>query len=121
MARSVDLGYDVLDLTCIIQKSNNVGMSKLILDLQDPSHVPRMMRRFIFGQDSLMYPGGQSGSLPFYSTKQRFALAIISFGDGMTSSTIQITSAYDTIANQGRKPTISLVKAAASTSSEAVL
>ena len=114
-------GYGVLDLTGIIQKSSNVGISKVVLGLQDPTGVPRVMRRLGFGQDVLMYLGAQSGRLPLYSAKQQFALATLSFGYGMTASTLQIARAYATIANQGRKPTVSLVKSTQSASSEAVL
>ena len=115
------IGYGVLDLTGIIQKSSNVGISKVVLGLQDPTRVPRMMRRFGLGEDALLYPGSQNGSLPLYSARQRFALATLSFGYGMAASTLQIARAYATIANQGRRPTVSLVKNTSPPSSEAVL
>jgi len=106
-----DIGnYGKLSLAGILEKSSNIGMSKLALRLDDPV-VPATYRALGLGQSpGTGFPGEATGSIPApvrWSSSQWAALA---YGYGLSVSALQLASAYTAIANEGRRLPPSLLK-----------
>lgn len=102
--------YGQLDLEGIIQKSSNVGISKLVLMLA-PDALPKALHKFGFGQvTGVSFPGERTGVLPMRSKWRQFALATLSFGYGLSVTTLQLAQAYAVIANGGKRIQPTLLK-----------
>ena len=99
----------VISLRDVIRKSSNVGISKLVLSVQ-PETLPSFYRHVGLGrQTGVRYPGERSGVLP-HKRWSPFALATLSFGYGISVTTLQLATAYATLANEGKKVTPTLLK-----------
>ena len=102
--------FGKLDMAGILEKSSNIGMSKLVLELDDPV-VPELYRRLGFGQSpETGFPGESTGSLPAPVRWSRSQWAAISYGYGLSVSALQLASAYTAIANGGARMPPSLLK-----------
>lgn len=102
--------YGQLDLAGILEKSSNIGMSKLVLELDDPL-VPDLYRRLGFGQSSETgFPGEAVGHLPAPVRWSRSQWAALSYGYGLSVSALQLASAYTALANGGVRMPPSLLK-----------
>lgn len=101
--------YGEISLSRVIEKSSQVGVTKLAVDL---GHEPiwEVFNRFGIGQPpGTGFPGESSGVLPnrprWYST-ERIALA---FGYGITATPLQLARAYSVFANDGVMQPVSLL------------
>ena len=102
--------YGRLDLAGILEKSSNIGMSKLVLELDDPL-VPDLYRRLGFGQSpETGYPGESTGTLPAPVRWSRSQWAALSYGYGLSTSALQLASAYTALANGGERLPPSLLR-----------
>lgn len=100
----------VLNLMQILQLSSNVGMSKIILSLPT-AHLWNFLHRMGFGEvTGVNFPGEQSGSLVNHPIWRPLALATLSFGYGISVTTLQLAQAYAILANDGVKIPISLMR-----------
>jgi len=99
-----------INITTILQRSSNIGVTKLTLSLP-PESLWQLLHKMGFGErtDSA-FPGESSGELPFFNEWPKFTLATMSFGYGLSVTSLQLASAYATIANHGIKKPISLLK-----------
>ncbi|MGE4350279.1 MAG: peptidoglycan D,D-transpeptidase FtsI family protein [Candidatus Berkiella sp.] len=113
--------YGVLDLNTIMQKSSNVGMSKLVLSLP-PENLLETFRKMGFGQktDSL-FPGEVGGYLNEKVRNHPLSLATMAFGYGLTVTPLQIAQSYAILANHGKKCPISFLKHSHDIQSEQVI
>lgn len=94
--------HGLLDVTGVITKSSNVGASKIALTL-DAGHMYDVLNRFGFGSSSGSgFPGESGGSLDPPDTWGKLRKATISYGYGMSATTLQLARAYAAIANDGR-------------------
>ncbi|HRE31166.1 MAG TPA: penicillin-binding protein 2, partial [Candidatus Berkiella sp.] len=110
--------YGVLDLSHVIQKSSNVGIAKLTLELP-PESLYETLRKVGFGQRTASgFPGESSGYLSAKVTNNPFVLATVSFGYGMSVTPLQLAQAYAVLADGGRKHPVSFIKIDASRVSE---
>ena len=93
--------YGRIDLTTIIQKSSNVGASKIALSL--PSQFMwHTLDAFGFGKSTGSgFPGEASGDLPAYRAWNQARQATISYGYGVSITALQLADAYDTLADGG--------------------
>ena len=93
--------YGRIDLTTIIQKSSNVGASKIALSL--PSEFMwHTLDAFGFGKSTGSgFPGEAPGSLPAFRAWNPTRQATISYGYGLSITALQLADAYDTLANSG--------------------
>ncbi|HET7175320.1 MAG TPA: penicillin-binding protein 2 [Gammaproteobacteria bacterium] len=90
-----------IDLTTIIEKSSNVGASKIALSL-DPRLMWRTLSAFGFGRQSGSgFPGESGGDLPDYRGWNPARQATISYGYGIAITALQLADAYDTLAYGG--------------------
>jgi cell division protein FtsI (penicillin-binding protein 3) len=103
--------YGVLDVARVLQKSSNVGVSKIALSLPRAKFWA-FYNNLGFGQPlGTGFPGEVSGKLPAYqSWRSPFQQAILSFGYGLSTSTLQLARAYLALANDGSMPMVSLLK-----------
>jgi cell division protein FtsI (penicillin-binding protein 3) len=102
--------YGRLDLAGILEKSSNIGMSKLVLQLDDPL-VPDLYRRLGFGQSTdTGFPGEAVGHMPAPVRWSRSQWAALSYGYGLSVSALQLASAYTALANGGMRMPPSLLK-----------
>tara|TARA_B110000211_G_scaffold55189_1_gene61366 strand:- start:44 stop:1705 length:1662 start_codon:yes stop_codon:yes gene_type:complete len=102
--------YGVLDLTGIITKSSNVGVTKLALSLPENS-VRETFYSFGLGQATASgFPGESTGVLPNYAKWNPINLATMAYGYGIAVTPVQLAQAYAVFASYGLKRSISLLK-----------
>ncbi|MFZ5477944.1 MAG: penicillin-binding protein [Myxococcota bacterium] len=91
----------VISVTEIVKYSSNVGTAKIGL-LLGAERVHAYLKDFGFGRATgLSLPGEVGGALRSAATMRTIELATTSFGQGMTSSPVQLASALATLANGG--------------------
>lgn len=104
------VNYGVIDLTKIITKSSQVGLTKVSLDL-DANDIRDMYFRLGLGQSTgTGFPGEALGLLPNYARWQPIVQANFSFGYGLTLTALQLAQAYSVIADGGVKKPVSILK-----------
>lgn len=97
-----------LTVTEILQKSSNIGVSKISL-LIGKQTLYNYLKRFGFGEKSgILLPGELSGKLRHWKEWYDVDLITISFGQGIGVSNLQLAMATASIANGGKlmKPLI---------------
>jgi cell division protein FtsI (penicillin-binding protein 3) len=92
----------------VLARSSNVGISKVILSLEETSMLD-LFNRFGLGSAVYGFPGENSGRLPSPSSHP-FVYATHAFGYGLTVNATQLASAYATLANRGIYQPIQLTK-----------
>jgi cell division protein FtsI (penicillin-binding protein 3) len=103
-------GGPVLDLTGILIRSSNVGISKIAFDIGGEA-IYHKMQQLGLGQDTgLGFPGEQVGNLPNHRKWPQAETATLSYGYGLSVTAIQLAHAYATIANHGRMVPLSLAR-----------
>lgn len=104
------VNYGVMDLTKIITKSSQVGLTKVSLDLE-ANDIRDMYFRMGLGQSTgTGFPGEALGLLPNYARWQPIVQANFSFGYGLTLTALQLAQAYSVIADNGIKKPVSILK-----------
>ncbi|HEY6130788.1 MAG TPA: penicillin-binding protein 2 [Halioglobus sp.] len=103
------VNYGVSSVTRVLEKSSQVGVTKIALNL---GHEPiwEVFQRFGIGKTpGTGFPGESAGNLPnrprWYST-EKISLA---FGYGITTTPLQLASAYSVFANHGVQLPVSLL------------
>ncbi|GAB2907801.1 penicillin-binding transpeptidase domain-containing protein [Rheinheimera gaetbuli] len=104
------INYNTLDLTGIIQKSSNIGVSKLVLDMP-VEHVISLYANMGLGSDTgLALNGESSGMLSHRRRWSDHERATLSFGYGLSATAAQLAKVYATIANGGVSRPLSILK-----------
>ena len=100
------VNYGLMDLTKIIYKSSQVGISKLALQME-PSLIRDMYFRAGFGQGSgVGFPGESIGVLPNRVQWRPVERVTFAYGYGLNVNAVQLAQAYGVIASEGKlKPT----------------
>ena len=102
--------YGFIDLTTLLMKSSQVGVTKLALQL-DPTHVRDMFFRMGLGQSpGTGFPGESPGSLPEHRRWKPVERANFAFGYGLSATALQLAQAYAVLASDGVKKPLSLLK-----------
>ncbi len=95
------VNYGVIDVTKILTKSSQVGISKLALSLDEQS-VWDTFRRFGFGQSTDSgFPGESAGHLANRAKWRPIERANFAFGYGLSVTPLQLAQAYSVLANGG--------------------
>ena len=94
--------YGLISMTRVLQKSSQVGVTKIALDL---GHEPiwDVFNRFGIGQSpGTGFPGESAGSCksPAVVSNGEVSLA---FGYGISATPLQLASAYSVFANEGKQ------------------
>ena len=103
--------YGALDVAHILQKSSNVGVSKIALNLPS-SKFWAFYNNLGFGQPlETGFPGETSGRLSSDHNQWRpFQKATMAFGYGLSTSLLQLGRAYLALVNDGVMPMVGLLK-----------
>ncbi|WP_290610450.1 penicillin-binding transpeptidase domain-containing protein [Arsukibacterium sp. UBA3155] len=102
--------YKNLDLTGIIQKSSNMGVAKLVLEMPH-QHVVGLYNNMGLGEETGLGLAGESSGI--FSYRQRwsdFERATFSYGYGLSVTAVQLARAYATMANGGVNRPLSIIK-----------
>lgn len=102
--------YGQLDLAGILEKSSNIGMSRLALQLTDTAIWEKYNQLGLGQAPGTGFPGESTGSLPAPVRWSRSERAALSYGYGLSASAVQIASAYTAIANNGERLQPSLLR-----------
>jgi cell division protein FtsI (penicillin-binding protein 3) len=101
--------YGVIDVSTIIQKSSNVGASKLALAIT-PERLWKAFASVGLGTDSGSgFPGEPAGLLTDYGAWHDIQRATVSYGYGLSVTTMQLARAYAALATDGRPLPVSFV------------
>jgi len=104
------VNYGVMDITKILKKSSQVGVTKIALNMQ-PNEIRDTFFKVGFGQATgIGFPGERAGSLPNRSRWSDVERANFAFGYGLTVNAIQLAQAYLVLANDGEYLPLSLLK-----------
>jgi cell division protein FtsI (penicillin-binding protein 3) len=94
--------YGLLDVTGVLTKSSNVGVTQLALQL-DPEQMWDTYSRYGFGEATgTGFPGESAGVLRNHRRWRRLEQATISYGYGISATPLQLAQAYAAIANGGK-------------------
>lgn len=105
---STNLG--VIDVSTIIQKSSNVGVVKVALQL-DKEYLYESLSRFGFGTvTETGLPGESAGRLPDFQRWNKTEHAAISYGYGVATTALQLARAYGVLARGGISIPLSMQK-----------
>ena len=102
--------HDVLTVNEVIQKSSNVGVVKMAMQMH-PREMWETFAQAGFGQKpQLPFPGAVSGRLRPYKSWRPIEQATMSYGYGLSASLYQLAQAYTIFARDGELIPISLLK-----------
>lgn len=101
--------YGRLTVREILEKSSNVGISKITLSLPPQQLISTFAQMGLGTETITPFPGEQKGKLPA-PPKSPFVHATLAFGYGLAVTPLQLAQAYAIIGAKGRKLPISLVK-----------
>ncbi len=109
--RDVSKNEGVLDLTGILIKSSNVGISKIAFDI-GAEPIYNVMQQVGLGQDTgLGFPGERVGNLPNHRIWPKAETATLAYGYGLSVTAIQLAHAYAVLANNGRAIPMTMTRA----------
>ncbi len=102
--------YGRMDMTAALSKSSNVATSKIALDL-DIAQLRSVFADVGLGEYCATgFPGEQPGYLPNHDRWRPIEQATLSYGHGLSVTSLQLARAYTVLANDGIKKPISLLK-----------
>lgn len=102
--------YGKINIETLIQKSSNVGASKIALALK-PDQLWQGFAAFGIGEPTGAYfPGEAMGKLPDPQSWRELDRAVMAYGYGLAASTLQIARAYMVLANGGVLQPVSFIK-----------
>ena len=101
--------YGVLDVVGVLQRSSNVGVSKMVLASPPEQLINLLLRVGISQRTESGYPGESEGSIVKLKDANPFVLATLGFGYGMSVTALQLAKGYLIFANQGRLLPVSLI------------
>jgi cell division protein FtsI (penicillin-binding protein 3) len=100
----------ILTVAQVIQKSSNVGASKIALTL-DKQFMWNIYNELGLGHvEGVGFPGEATGHVRPYKTWRPIEMATMSFGHGISLTLLQLARLYTVFANEGEMRPISLIK-----------
>lgn len=112
--------YGTINVKTILAKSSNVGISKIALAMS-PEKLVNTLFDVGFGVDTgSSFPGEASGQLTNKESWHDIERATLSFGYGISTTTLQLAQAYTVFANKGRLKKVRLIGAAGDDQQELV-
>lgn len=102
--------YGVVDLTTLLARSSNVATAQIALAMES-NLLPMFLDRFGLGNStSSGFPGESQGFLPFRARWHDLETATLSYGYGLSVTLTQLAAAYATLANDGVRLPVTLLK-----------
>ncbi|WP_459718525.1 peptidoglycan D,D-transpeptidase FtsI family protein [Paraburkholderia sp. 2C] len=103
-----DSAFGVLTVGGVIQKSSNIGATKIAMQLK-PEEMWNMYTSIGLGQaPKVGFPGAAAGRLRPWKSWRRIEQATMSYGYGLSASLFQLARAYTAIAHDGQIMPISI-------------
>jgi cell division protein FtsI (penicillin-binding protein 3) len=94
--------YGVLDVRGVLQHSSNVGVSKMVLSSPPEQLIGLFTRCGVGVRTESGYPGESDGSIVKVTDANPFVLATLSFGYGLSVTTLQLAKMYSIFAHEGQ-------------------
>jgi cell division protein FtsI (penicillin-binding protein 3) len=113
--------YGELDLTGIIQHSSNMGTSKLALQVPKEHLLDTFYSMGLVGNTGTQLLGESEGLFNEARRWSEFELATLSFGYGLSVTSLQLARMYNTLGNGGISMPLSIVKTEAPIDSDRVI
>ncbi|MGN6651662.1 peptidoglycan D,D-transpeptidase FtsI family protein [Trinickia sp.] len=105
-----DSANGVLDVGGVLQKSSNIGATKIAMTLK-PEEMWNMYTSIGLGQaPKVGFPGAAAGRLRPWKSWRRIEQATMSYGYGLSVSLFQLARAYTSIAHDGEIMPVSIFK-----------
>jgi cell division protein FtsI (penicillin-binding protein 3) len=105
-----DSAFGVLTVGGVIQKSSNIGATKIAMQLK-PEEMWNMYTSIGLGQaPKVGFPGAAAGRLRPWKSWRRIEQATMSYGYGLSASLFQLARAYTAIAHDGQLMPISIFR-----------
>ncbi|NQY27152.1 MAG: penicillin-binding protein 2 [Piscirickettsiaceae bacterium] len=102
--------YGVIDLAKLIQKSSNVGATKIVQAI-NPEQLWQDFSAFGMAKlTGAYFPGEAMGNMPDLQTWRKLDQATLSYGYGLNTTALQLARAYSVLANGGISRPVSLQK-----------
>lgn len=102
----------VLTVEGVIQKSSNIGTTKIAMQMQ-PREMWELFSNAGFGQKpQISFPGAVSGRLRPYKTWRPIEQATMSYGYGLSASLFQMARSYTVFSNDGKLIPATMLKSA---------
>lgn len=101
--------YGKLSVREILEKSSNVGISKIVLSMPSKQLIHTFDKLGLGKQTLTPFPGEQKGKLPS-PPKNPFVHATLAFGYGLAVTPLQLAQAYAIIGARGIKRPVTLLK-----------
>jgi cell division protein FtsI (penicillin-binding protein 3) len=114
------VNYRLLTLTGVLQKSSQVGIVKLTLDLEREAVYGVLKRAGVGELVSSGLPNENAGSISPAGLKSEVVKVTMAYGYGFTVSPLQLARAYLTLARSGNKSQVSILKSEAPSPGEQV-
>ena len=102
--------YGMLTVAGVIQKSSNVGASKMALSLKREELWSTFNQLGFGSRMDIGFPGQASGRLRPYKSWRPIEQATMSYGHGISVTLLQLARAYTVFANEGELKPVSLLK-----------
>ncbi|RFU45723.1 penicillin-binding protein 2 [Paraburkholderia sp. DHOC27] len=105
-----DSAFGVLTVGGVIQKSSNIGATKIAMTLK-PEEMWNMYTSIGLGQaPKIGFPGATPGHLRPWKGWRRIEQATMSYGYGLSASLFQLARAYTSIAHDGQIMPVSIFR-----------
>jgi cell division protein FtsI (penicillin-binding protein 3) len=105
-----DSGFGTLTVGGVIQKSSNIGATKIAMQLR-PEEMWNMYTSIGLGQaPKVGFPGAVTGRLRPWKSWRRIEQATMSYGYGLSASLFQLARAYTAIAHDGQVMPVSIFR-----------
>jgi cell division protein FtsI (penicillin-binding protein 3) len=102
--------YGQIDVSTLIQKSSNVGASKMALSIE-PDQLWQGFASFgMAAPTGAYFPGEAIGHLPSPQTWRKLDRAVLAYGYGVSTSALQLARGYMVLANGGILRPVSFIK-----------
>ncbi|GAA0833646.1 peptidoglycan D,D-transpeptidase FtsI [Marinomonas arenicola] len=102
--------YGKINLETLLVKSSNVGASKIAFSLPQDAIWNIDYELGIGSPVGIGFPGEATGNLPSHPKWHPSEVATLSYGYGLSVSTLQLAQAYMTLANGGYRVPVSIFK-----------
>ncbi|MEN8107078.1 MAG: penicillin-binding transpeptidase domain-containing protein [Pseudomonadota bacterium] len=113
--------YGLLDVTGVIRKSSNVGITKIALSLPG-ENIWSLLSGLGFGVPTASgFPGESSGLLVGYRNWNEIETATLAFGYGISVTPLQLAQAYAVLASGGVRRPVTFLRQDAAPAGERVM
>ncbi len=102
--------YGVLDVTGVIKKSSNVGVARIALDVGGEQLYATLQQVGLGQETGLGFPGERAGTLPNFRVWKPIETAVMSYGYGLSVTTVQLAHAYAVLGNGGAAVPLSMTR-----------